>query len=194
MSSLALDIFERLIHQVDEIESAAARCETDGYDDQAPVLRRSGFVLAVASIDTFFHEHAANQLAAAAQRSTAAATNVANYCQSVSASDVSGGSGESHIRMRLSYKTLVAPRAVDAAFTAAGIDPVPIWRHTAFALGTRPDRLRLQLDLLYDRRNQIAHEGDWDFVQLDFRAMEQAHLNDCAGYLKSLARSMDPFI
>jgi hypothetical protein len=194
MSSLALDIFNRLISQVDEVEAAAARAETGGFAATAPILRRSGFVLAVASIDTYFHEQAAKLLAAAARRSAAEAVIVANYAQNVSATDVSGAAGESHIRMRLSYKTLVSPRSIDAAMTAAGIDMSIVWRDTAFALGTRPDRLRLQLDLFYDRRNQIAHEGDWDLVQLDFRNMERAHLTDCTRYASTLTRSMDPLL
>lgn len=194
MSSLALDIFNRLIAQVDEVEAAAARAETGGFATTAPILRRSGFVLAVASIDTYFHEQAARLLTAAALRSTAEAAIVSNYAQSVSATDVSGPAGESYIRMRLSYKTLVSPRSIDAAMTAAGIDMSRIWLDTAFALGTRPDRLQLQLDLLYDRRNQIAHEGDWDLVQLDFRNMEKAHLADCTRYASTLTRSMDPLL
>jgi len=194
MSSLALDIFNRLISQVDEVEAAAARAETGGFAATAPILRRSGFVLAVASIDTYFHEQAAQLLAAAARRSAAEAAVVANYAQNVSATDVSGAAGESHIRMRLSYKTLVSPRSIDAAMTAAGIDMSIVWRDTAFALGTRPDRLRLQLDLFYDRRNQIAHEGDWDLVQLDFRNMEKAHLDDCTRYASMLTGAMDPLL
>ena len=69
-----------------------------------------------------------------------------------------------------------------------------VWRDTAFTLGTRPDRLRLQLDLFYDRRNQIAHEGDWDSVQFDFRNMAKAHLADCTEYATALTRSMDPLL
>jgi enamine deaminase RidA (YjgF/YER057c/UK114 family) len=194
MSSLALDIFNRLISQVDEVEAAAARAEADGFAATAPILRRSGFVLAVASIDTYFHEQATRLLTAAALRSATEARTVANYAQSVSANDVSGPSGESHIRMRLSYKTLVSPRNVDAAMTAAGIDMSAVWRDTAFALGTRPDRLRLQLELFYDRRNQIAHEGDWDLIQLDFRKMERAHLEDCTRYASGLSRSIDSLL
>jgi len=194
MSSLALDIFNRLISQVDEIEAAAARAETDGFAATPPILRRSGFVLAVASIDTYFHEQATRLLTAAALRSAAEANAVANYAQNVSAGDVSGAAGASHIRMRLSYKTLVSPRSIDAAMTAAGIEMSTVWRDTAFALGTRPDRLRLQLDLFYDRRNQIAHEGDWDLVQLDFRNMEKAHLDDCTQYASRLTHAMDPLL
>ena len=73
----------------------------------------------------------------------------------------------------------------------AGLDPAAVWRECAFALGTRPDRLRLQLDLFYDRRNQIAHEGDWDIVQLDFRQMDKVHLFDCVRYAAQLAEAMD---
>lgn len=69
-----------------------------------------------------------------------------------------------------------------------------IWRDAAFALGTRPDRLKLQLNLFYDRRNQIAHEGDWDLIQFDFRNMEKVHLTDCTKYASSLTRAMDPLL
>lgn len=194
MSSRALSIFNRLISQVDEVEAAAARAEVGGFAATAPILRRSGFVLAVASIDTYFHEQAARLLTAAALRSPAEASTVANYAQSVSAVDVSGPAGESHIRLRLSYKTLVAPRSIDTAMTAAGINMAIVWRDTAFALGTRPDRLQLQLELFYDRRNQIAHEGDWDSVQFGFRNMEKVHLADCIQYASAVTRAMDPLL
>lgn len=194
MSSFALDIFRQLISQVDEIEAAAARAEVDGFAITAPILRRSGYVLAVASIDTYFHEQAARLLTAAALKSAAQAAVVANYLRNVSAAAVSGASGESYVRMQLSYKTLVSPRSIDAAMTAAGVDMSDVWRDTAFALHTRPERLKLQLELFYDRRNQIAHEGDWDSVQLDFRSMEKAHLADCTRYVGTVASAIDPLL
>lgn len=191
MSSLALDIFDRLIGQVDQVEAVARQADSEPTSQVAPILRRSAFVLAVASIDTFFHEHAAALLYSAAQRSAGEAGAVANYCRNVSASDVAGPAGESHIRVRLSYKTLVAPRSIDAALTAAGLDADEVWRDVAFGMASRPDRLRLQLELSYDRRNQIAHEGDWDLVQLEFRPMAEAHLADCTTFLRALASEMD---
>lgn len=191
MVSIALELFERLIHQVDQVEDMAQEADRSGKTGQSQIMRRSAFVLAVASIDTYFHEQAAALLYRAARRSVAEAGVVANYCRSVSASDVSGSAGASFIRMRLSYRTLVSPRNISAALAAGGVDEIAIWQHTAFALSTRPDRLHLQLDLLYDRRNQIAHEGDWDAVQFGFRPMERAHLIDCTQFLKNLAHAMD---
>lgn len=192
-ASLALDTFRRLIQQVEEIEAVAVAIESTR-PDAAPVLRRSAYVLAVAAIDTYFHEQAARLLWDAARAGSAHAARVANYLQSVSASDVSGPFGEGYIRMRLSYRTLVAPKGVDAVMTAWGADPDALWRSYCFASGTRPDRERRKLELFYDRRNQIAHEGDWDFVQLDFRPMAQAHLADCVSAATGLAEGFDLLI
>lgn len=191
MSSLALDVFHRLKEQVDEIERTAARCEIDGFSSAAPILRRSAYVLAVASLDTYFHEQAARLLYASALSSASSATRVAGYVGRVSAADVSGNTGESYIRLGLSYKTLVAPTAIDGLLIAVGLDPVSTWRDVSFILNNRPDRLKLQLQLHYDRRNQVAHEGDWDLVQLDFRIMRSAHLEDCLHFATQLVESMD---
>lgn len=190
MSSFALEVFRRLLEQVELVEAAAVRAEQEGFDS-APVLRRSGYVLAVAGIDTYFHEQAARLLTAEAAVGAISAGRVANYLQSVKASDVAGRFGASFVRLRLSYKTLVGPRAVDAMLLACGRDPEAVWRDVAFRSRTRPDRLKLQLQLFYDRRNEIAHEGDWDSVQLDFRVMEQVHLADCVRFITSVAEDMD---
>jgi hypothetical protein len=187
VSTLALDIFRRLVEQVDEIEAVASAATAD----VAPILRRSAFVLGVASIDTYFHERATGLLFASARSSPIDASRVASYLARVTAAEVSGPSGEGYIRVALSYKTLVHPDAIGAVIAAWGGDPAASWRDTAFALGTRPDRLQLQLRVIYDRRNQIAHEGDWDTVQLDFRIMHQAHLNDCVVFVTDLAEKMD---
>lgn len=191
MSSLALDVFRRLVSQVEEVEASAKRAEKSGYGTAAPVLRRAGYVLAVAAIDTFFHEQAVRLLLQAAQATPGGASRVANYCQSVSATDVSGALAESHIRLRLSYRTLVGPRAIESMLVATGRDAAAVWHSVAFAVGSRPDRVQLQLQLFYDRRNQVAHEGDWDFVQLDFRPMDQTHLADCVRFATELAEAMD---
>jgi hypothetical protein len=193
-SSIALDTFRLLIDQVTEVEKAAARADADGYLDTAPILRRSGLVLAVAGLDTFFHEQAVRLLCNAASVSPADANRVAGYIGRLDAAILAGPSKESYIRLGLSYKTLVSPRNVDGVLAASGLVPDDIWREAAFQLGSRPDRLRTQVELFYDRRNQIAHEGDWDFIQLSFRKVEQVHLSDCVNRLTELAEAMDSIL
>ncbi|MGG7451498.1 hypothetical protein ACQ3HE_11415 [Plantibacter auratus] len=189
-ASFALAVFERLIEQVDHVEAVAKEMD-ESNPPSASVLRRSALVLAVAAIDTYFHEQAAMRLRAAALQGAPHSARVSNFLKNVSAGDVSGAQGESHIRLRLSFMTLVAPSRIDAAITAWGGDPVVVWQNYCFAKGSRTDRERRQLELLYDRRNQIAHEGDWDSIQLDFRPMTQSHLDDCVVALRSLAAGID---
>jgi hypothetical protein len=193
MTSLALDVLHRCLQQVAEVEQAAQRSEGDGHADVVPILRRNGYVLTVAALDTYFHEQGARLLVARAASGQVAAGEVGNYVQA-SAVDVSGPNGEGYVRLRLSFKTLVAPAAIDKMLAASGLDSEAIWLQAAFALGTRPDRIRRLQELVYDRRNLIAHEGDWDMIDLDFRPMEQAHLVDCVDHVRAVAETMDTLL
>jgi len=193
MSSLAFDIFKRLLEQVDNVEAVAARTAAQGDLNAASILRRSAFVLAVAGIDTYFHEQATRLLHLTAVNSATDAARVGAF-SGVPVGDLTGGNGEGILRLSLSYKTFVSPKAIDALLTAAGLDPKAIWQKVALLRSTRQDRLRLQLEFIYDRRNQIAHEGDWDFIQLDFRAMDKAHLQDCISHISAVAEAMDQIL
>ncbi|AMW18803.1 hypothetical protein [Mycobacteroides chelonae] len=190
-ASLALNIFHRLLDQVAEIEAVATHIEADQQETSASILRRSAYVLAVAALDFYFHERGIELLAAYAKLGAVQAGEVANYVKSVSACDVAGPQGESHIRLRLSFKTLASPSAIDSLLTTAGHDTAAIWLSVAFALNNRPDRLRRLSELVYDRRNQIAHEADWDLAQLDFRPMGRANLSDCVDHVRALVEAFD---
>ena len=192
-STLALDVFERLMGQVSDVQ-AVARSATQEGDPTAEILRRSAYVLAVAAIDSYFHELSIDRMSTVAKRSRSDSTRVSNYLGHVSASDLEGPNGEAYIRYRIGFKTLVAPDKVDKAIAAWGGDPDGLWKTFALRLGSRPDRERRQLELIYDRRNQIAHEGDWDSIQLDFRPMAEIHLEDCVSNLRSLAKGFDAVV
>ncbi|WP_420363567.1 hypothetical protein AABM26_04260 [Curtobacterium aetherium] len=185
-TSASLTIFHRLQEQVDSIHAIARQADTSD-PAVAQSLRRSAYVLAVAALDTFFHEVAADKLTVAAMRAHPEAVRVANYIQNVSVVELTGQSGPSYVRLRLSYKTLVAPRSVDAAIAAWGDNPEALWLHYSLAQNSRPDRERRQLELVYDRRNQIAHEADWDSIQFDFREMSESHLVDCLSTVRRVA-------
>lgn len=165
--------------------------EGNSGDTSAPILRRSGYVLAVAALDSYFHERGIELLTAHAKTGTLQATEVSNYIKNTSAVDVAGQHGESHIRLRLSFKTLASPSAIDGLLAALGRDAQAIWLSVAFALNNRPDRIRRLLDLIYDRRNQIAHEADWDVARLDFRPMERANLSDCVDHIRTVVEAFD---
>lgn len=87
--------------------------------------------------------------------------------------------------------TLVDLKRIGVAIEAPGGDPFTVSRDYCFAKGSRPGREGRQLELLDDRRNQIAHEGDRDSVQLGSCPMKQSHLDNCVVVLRSLARGFD---
>ena len=60
--------------------------------------------------------------------------------------------------------------------------------------GRKPARLRTLAQLQFDRRNQIAHEGDWDAIAVDFRACLDAHVNDCIGNLDGIVSQLEALI
>ncbi|MGY2084313.1 hypothetical protein [Blastococcus sp. SYSU DS0539] len=113
------------------------------------------------------------------------------YLGKLTPSQVAGPSAAQYIRYRLSYKTLVSPDKIDDLFVAIGQDADDLWLQAAMSMGSRPERLKTQTQLQVDRRNQIAHEGDWDSVVLDFRALENPHLDDCVNHLNGLVHSWD---
>jgi hypothetical protein len=194
MTSSAYTVFQRLIGQVDDIRDAAAREAAAGFAQSAPVLLRSGLVLTVAAFDTYVHEQGVKLLKQRARVGATEAQAVVQYLGRLSLSDLTGPNAEGYIRYRLSYRTLVAPDKVSELFAAAGLNADDLWLGAAIALGSRPDRLKLHTQLQYERRNQIAHEGDWDFVALAFRPLEDAHLDDCVRCLCGLVHAWDQLL
>ncbi|HEX9991950.1 MAG TPA: hypothetical protein VGB14_03390 [Acidimicrobiales bacterium] len=108
--------------------------------------------------------------------------------------ELQGDDGLGLIRYRLSYRTLVAPERVDELLVASGLDPAQVWLKSAMGLGSRPDRIKTQLQLQYDRRNQIAHEGDWDAASLEFRKVHLGHVGDCLDFIKGLVMQFDSLL
>lgn len=191
MPSAAYTVFERLTEQVDELRSAATVEKAAGRPSTAASMRRACIVLTIASLDTYVHERAGPLLKTRAAVGPTEAAGVANYLQDVSAAEVTGETSEAVIRWRLSYKTLAAPYALDKLLTVLGLEADTVWRDTALAAGSRPERLKSLTQVQYDRRNQIAHEGDWDHVAFDFRRVSDDHVADCLEHVRMLVTHLD---
>ena len=190
MASDAYGIFERLAAQVVHIRDVAVRETAAGHPESTPVLLRTCLVLTVAGFDSYIHEQGVRLLVSNASAGATEASAVAAYV-GLPVADVTGPSAQGLIRYRLSFKTLVSPTKVDDLFAAAGIDATDTWLKAAIAVGNRPERMRLQVSLQYDRRNQIAHEGDWDPIALDFRPIDAVHITDCTKQLHDVVEQFD---
>jgi hypothetical protein len=191
MPSDALLLFERLCAQVEKVRAAAAQEGVRGDGETAAVMLRACIVMTVAALDAYMHERGVEMLVAHARTGAAEARAVAGFLGRLRATDVSGTSAAGLIRYRLSYQTLTGPNKIDKLLESAGHDCEDVWLKVAMAAGTRPDRMRRQTELQTDRRNQIAHEADWDPVALDFRHIDDAHVADCLAHVRAVAANMD---
>lgn len=193
MSSPALTVFHRLTTQIDAMRRMAAQVAAGGEADAAAGCLRSCIVLSVAALDTYMHEQGVRLLEACAASSVAGTGQVANYLK-MDPTVIQGPSGNGLIRYRLSYKTLVAPEKIDEMLTAAQVKPDSLWMNAAINVGSRPDRLRRLLQLQVDRRNQIAHEGDWDPAAFDLRQIAEAHVDDCLSCIRPMVEHFDQYL
>jgi hypothetical protein len=180
--------------QVAKVYEAAEREELAGHGHVGPVMRRSAYVLSVAAVDSYFHERGSELLRTHALKGAPEAGQVSTYVQGITATDAAGPIGDGLIRYRLSYKTLVAPTSVDKLLSVCGYDTDDLWLRAAIATGSRPDRMRRLTEIVYDRRNLIAHESDWDSIQLDFRPMHLGHVNECREHVIALVETFDTLL
>jgi hypothetical protein len=84
---------------------------------------------------------------------------------------------ESDLRRRYSRETFQSSRQIESALSAVGINR--IWTRLSSRLSKTPDEIKLQLDLMVRRRNQIVHEADLDAFhnrqQISLLTVEDLH-------------------
>jgi hypothetical protein len=182
-------LFDELTKRVHDLISFGEQQEAAGFVDAAQSIYRACVVLAVSALDAYMHERAAEVFTTAVQ-TPEAAHSIATYLSS-NINQLHPPGVASIVRYRLSFKTLVAPNAIDQVIQASGSDPKQVWQAIGMALGSRESRLRNMLDLQVDRRNQIAHEADWDPARLAFRRISAVDVRDCIDCIEKAVNGID---
>lgn len=162
-------LFDYLVDRINELLALARGLVSDGSDAEAESIFRACIVLSIAAVDTYMHEKGILKLHARVGGGGQALTAVRTYIKATSP----GAPSLSEIRYRLSFRTLTTGDAIDELLNASGAVANSVWQNVGIALGQRQQRIRNALDIATDRRNQIAHEGDWDFVQLQLRHISE---------------------
>ncbi|RKR87458.1 hypothetical protein BDK92_1734 [Micromonospora pisi] len=184
-------LFDKLADQVSALSTLGQAQETQGQIESSASIYRACIVLSVSALDAYMHEKAAEAfLIAIRQGASATNASIDSYLQ-IQSSLFNQTQLASSVRYRLSFKTLVTPQAIDKAIDASGSDARAVWRAIGEARGSRESRLRNMLDLQVDRRNQIAHEADWDPAQLAFRRISLDHVTDCTECITSVVHNLD---
>ncbi|MEV0961984.1 HEPN domain-containing protein [Streptomyces sp. NPDC049910] len=182
-------LFALLNSRVEDLEGVAILQSEAGSAESAESIFRACVLLAVSSLDAFVHEKSVEVYLDRIATTPAALPSIASYLR-VSTSDLQSATAASLIRYKLSFKTLVSPDKIDEAIDASGSQSSTVWKDIGIATGARESRLRNALDLQVDRRNQIAHEGDWDPVDVALRHISVSHSQDCRRCIKAVVEGL----
>jgi hypothetical protein len=185
-------LYETLTQRVRELLAVGTREEASGALSNAESTYRACVVLTVAAFDAFMHEKGTEVFTRTLRTDPQIAPAMASYLgQPAAAGGLTVSDPTLLIRYCLSFKTMTTPGAIDKAIEASGQDPNVVWKNAAIAQSSREQRMKNTLSLQCDRRNLIAHEGDWDPVQLALRHIAESHVLDCIGGVGSVVSGFD---
>lgn len=129
-------------------------------------LLRASLVLLVSAFDTYVHERVRAGMLEAHRGVTPQTPSFAAFSVSMSAvgaalADTTSDAWlETEIRRQHGLKSFQKAEKVAEALRL--VSTLPVWDSVAADLGIPAKDLRIRLDLIVDRRNQIAHEADLD--------------------------------
>lgn len=127
-------------------------------------MYRAAFILAVSALDHFIHEKVLQEMLAIDGGTRSRPPNFDNYRVSLGAvthARVAVASSqwlENEVRALNSTETYQRPDKIADAIRL--ITQVPLWPAVAGHLGSDAATVRTRLNLIVNRRNQIAHEAD----------------------------------
>lgn len=187
MASAAHTLYTLLSKRIDALEGL--RGDIVDAETQESIYRAC-IVLTVSALDTYVHEKAAEVYDTTLKGPTPPTAQMSAYL-GIPAKQLAQPATISLIRYRLSFKTLVTPTKIDDAIAAGGVSASAVWQAIGIGTGSRESRLRNSLQLQVDRRNQIAHEGDWDLIAFDFRHISPSHVQDCRKCIGGVVDGLD---
>ncbi len=132
-------------------------------------LLRAELVLAVSALDCFVHDLVrigmgrAFDATATVPKSFIAFGVSMGFAREILAATSTADRdalADQEIRRLLGFKTFQAPDKISQALSLLGI--TEIWNKVGTAIGVDSVTARKQLEVIVDRRNRIAHEGDID--------------------------------
>lgn len=90
---------------------------------------------------------------------------------------------ESELRRQYAKESFQSSRQIESALATIGI--TKIWQRLSTPTGQPPQDIKIKLDLLVRRRNQIVHEGDLDYLH-SLREIQREDLDESLHFTKEL--------
>ncbi|MBP7516742.1 MAG: hypothetical protein KA768_02835 [Desulfobulbus sp.] len=183
--------FESSISQVNELLAVHS------YLQSAPVVRvadnvlRAALSMMVSTIDTSVHEIVVNSIIFELKEGKSAFSldkvKVGIMVFKEPDDDERIRLIESDIRRQLAKESFQSSRQIESSLAQIGI--TKIWTKLSVLTGMTPEDIKIRLDLLVRRRNQIVHEGDLDHLH-SLRDIERDVVDDSLKFTRLMINGM----
>jgi hypothetical protein len=179
--------FEASISQVDELLAIHYYLQSAPVTQVTDNILRASLTMMVSAIDTSVHELiiSAIMFELKEDKSVFNLENVKIGALALIESDEDTRIRliESDLRRQFSKESFQSSRQIESSLAQIGI--TKIWKKLASTLGQSPEDIKVKLDLLVRRRNQIVHEGDLDHLH-SIREIGREDLYDSLAFTKNL--------
>lgn len=196
--SMSYDAFCRNLSIVDDSLSTYCYLHQQSPNMDVSVLLRSQMVIIVSAFDTYIHSRVIDYI-------------VKCYCTAGQNFEISidiplelayemqgleGYALEEKLRTALIQKlrkdSFQSPKSIEYALGMIGIKK--IWNRVGDELDSNGQNIKDQLSLIVKRRNQIAHESDWDSVNNSYLPISQDDVLGCLEFIRKLVKAIDTVI
>ncbi len=96
------------------------------------------------------------------------------------------------LRKKFSKDSFQSSRSIEYALGLIGIHN--IWTNLSPRMGDTPNNIKNRLDVIVLRRNQIAHEADFDFSMTSLRPITITDINECRAFIENMVSIIDSMI
>ena len=183
--------FESSISQVDELLAIHHYLQSVPVTQVTDNILRAALTMIVSAIDTSVHELIVNAIMYEIKEDKSV-FKIDKIKIGISASkETDLGSRlriiESELRHQYAKESFQSSRQIESALATIGI--TKIWTKLSAITGQPPQDIKITLDLLVRRRNQIVHEGDLDHLH-SLREIEREDLEKSLEFAKELTKGI----
>ncbi len=183
--------FESSISQVSELLATHQYLHSDVINNVTDNILRASLTMLVSAIDTSVHELIISAVLFELKENKSI-FNLDNIKVGLITSkelDVDARLRliESDLRRQFSKESYQSSTNIENALAKIGIKK--IWKKMSSTLNKSPEDIKIKLDLLVRRRNQIVHEGDLDHLH-NIREIFREDLDDSFAFTKELVNGM----
>jgi len=183
--------FESSISQVDELLAIHYYLQSVPVTQVTDNILRAALSMIVSAIDTSVHELIVNAIMYEIKEDKSV-FKIDNIRIGISASKETDLGNrlriiESELRRQYTKESFQSSRQIESALATIGINK--IWKKLSDITGQPPQDIKIKLDLLVRRRNQIVHEGDLDHLH-SLREIEREDLERSLEFAKELTNGI----